>query len=359
MKAAVICLGSVSAQWIMAALKRHFREVDKVDIREIEIPLDYKNLEVIYKGKPLKKYDCVHTMGSYKYAALLRAATRAICKDSYMPIKASAFTTGHDKLLTHLKLQQFGIPQPTTYLASTIKAAKNILNKIPYPLVMKIPSGTQGKGVMFADSHSSASSMLDALESMRQPFILQEYVETGGVDIRAIVVGDKVVASMKRKAVKGEKRANIHAGGTGEACVLDEHTTKIAIDTAKAVGASVCGVDILEGPKGPVVVEVNLSPGLQGISKATKVNVAKHIADFLAKQTREFRQATKKKDATSVLQEIEQLDNNEIITGIDFRGSRILLPELVTKLTKFSESEEVVIKAQKGKLVIENFYPEE
>ena len=85
-----------------------------------------------------------------------------------------------------------------------------------YPIVLKFPHGTQGKGVMFAESFAAASSMLDALIALKQPFLIQEYIETGGVDVRAFVVGDKVVASMKRKAVRGEMRANIHAGGTGE-----------------------------------------------------------------------------------------------------------------------------------------------
>src|SRR3989338_1212755 len=100
--------------------------------------------------------------------------------------------------------------------------------------------------VLCSLSLSAASSMLDAIDTLRQPFLIQQYIETEGSDIRAIVIGDKVAASMKRKAVMGEKRANIHAGGKGEPIVLDEHTKKIAVNAAKSIGAEICAVDILE-----------------------------------------------------------------------------------------------------------------
>jgi ribosomal protein S6--L-glutamate ligase len=352
MKAAVISMGSISSQWVADALRKYFESAEMIDIRHIEISLSHKKYEVLYKGNPMPHFDCVYAKGSYKYAALLRALTRALYKKTFLPIKASAFTIGHDKLLTHLKMQQFGIPQPTTYLASSIKSAKNILKKIHYPIVMKIPSGTQGKGVMFADSYASASSLLDALDTLKQPFILQEYIETGGVDIRAIVVGKKVVASMKRKAILGEKRANIHAGAKGEACELDEPTKKIAVLTAEAVGADICAVDILESPQGPLVIEINLSPGLQGITEATKLDVADKIASFLYQSTKESMEQQKSTDSHKLMQEIDG-KKDEIITTIDMRGQRILLPEIITKLTKFGDKEELVMKAQKGQLSIQ------
>ena len=108
---------------------------------------------------------------------------------------------------------------PDTYVVSSIEAAKKILKQVKYPIILKFPHGTQGKGVMIADSFAAASSMLDTIESLKQPFLVQEYVETEGSDIRAFVVGDKVVAAYKRKAAIGEKRSNIHAGGKGEPIV--------------------------------------------------------------------------------------------------------------------------------------------
>ncbi|MCK4522161.1 MAG: ATP-grasp domain-containing protein, partial [Nanoarchaeota archaeon] len=207
MKSAVISLGSVSSKWIVKAMSKYFDSVDDIDIRDIEINISAEKLNVLYKGKQLNDYDCIYAKGSFRYQPILRAITTALYDTTYMPIKAPAFTVGHDKVLTQLDIQKNKIPMPKTYLSSSAQAAKKILEKMNYPIVMKFPSGTQGKGVMFADSYSSASSMLDALSALRQPFLIQEYVETGGVDTRAIVIGDKVVASMKRESTQGEKRA--------------------------------------------------------------------------------------------------------------------------------------------------------
>ncbi len=362
MKAALISLGSVSSKWTAGAMKRYFDKVDDINIKDLEINLGLKTPEVIYKGKPLGEYDCIYAKGSFRYATLLDSLSLALGKKAYMPIMPGAFTVGNNKLLTHLQLQEKNIPMPVTYLASTAATAKKVLEKINYPIVMKFPEGTQGRGVMFADSFASASSVLDALTALKQPLIIQEYIETGETDIRAIVVDEKVVASMKRKAIYGEKRANIHAGGEGEACILDENTKKIAIQTAKAVGADICAVDLLESVKGPLVIEINLAPGLQGITKATKIDVAEKIAKFLFDKTKEMKGVSKKEEATKILKEVgivkpEKVE--EILTELDFRGSRILLPELVTKLTKFKEGREYIVKANEGKLEIKEGSDEE
>jgi ribosomal protein S6--L-glutamate ligase len=329
--------------------------VANIDIRDVEINLGSGKLNVLYEGKELPQYSCIYTRGSFRYAPLLRSVTRALYRNSYMPIKPETFTIGHDKLLTHLALQHFSIPMPATYLASSTRAAKKVLNEIKYPIVLKFPHGTGGKGVMFAESYAAASSMLDALIVLKQPFLIQEYIETGGVDIRALVVGNEVIASMRRKAVKGELRANIHAGGTGEACVLDQKTKRIAIDTAASIGADICAVDMLESPKGPLVIEVNLSPGLQGITKATGINVADKIAKYLFEKSEIF-SARDRDEATLKIFEDLGLSGEmaqQIISNLDFRGSRILLPKIVTDIAKFNNSDEVVLKVEKGKLIVE------
>ena len=355
MKAAVMSLGSKSSLWAMEAMKSYFDSVEGIDLRDVEVNLGVGKLDVLYQGKSLPQYSCIYARGSFRYSTLLRAVTRTLYRSSYMPIKAETFTLGHDKLLTHLALQHFNIPMPMTYLASSAKAAKKILNEVAYPIVLKFPHGTQGKGVMFAESYAAASSMLDALFALKQPFLIQEYIETGGVDVRAFVVGDKVVASMKRKAVKGELRANIHAGGTGEACVLDERTKRIAIDTSISIGADICAVDMLESAKGPLVIEVNLSPGLQGITKATSINVADKIAKYLFEKSEIF-SAMDRDEATQRIFEDLGLSGEmaqQIITNLDFRAARILLPKIVTDISKFGEKDEVVLKVEKGKLVVE------
>jgi len=355
MKSAVMSLGSKSSLMIAEAMKNYFDSVENIDLRDVEVNLGGGKLAVMYEGKALPQYSCIYARGSFRYSTLLRAVTRTLFASSYMPIRAETFTLGHDKLLTHLALQHFNIPMPATYLASSARAAKKILNEVAYPIVLKFPHGTQGKGVMFAESYAAASSMLDALFALKQPFLIQEYIETGGVDVRALVVGDRVVASMKRKAVKGELRANIHAGGTGESCVLDERTKRIAIDTSISIGADICAVDMLESAKGPLVIEVNLSPGLQGITKATSINVADKIAKFLFEKSEVF-SARDRDEATLKIFEDLGLSGEiaqQIITNLDFRASRILLPKIVTDISKFGEKDEVVLKVEKGKLSVE------
>ncbi len=355
-KGAIVSLGSKSSLMTAEAMGKYFAEVDMIQLKDIEVSLG-KEGGIFYQGEPLKKYDCVYLKGSFRYAHLLRSISSMLeGKVSYMPLASLAFTTVHNKLLTHLTLQQHNIAMPKTYLSSTTESAKDVLKKVRYPVVMKFPEGTQGKGVMFADSISSASSMLDALGALNQPFIIQEYVETEGSDIRALVVGDKVAAAMKRKAQKDEKRANIHIGGEGEYVELDRVARKLAVDTAKALKADICGVDILEGPFGPVVIEANVSPGIQGLSGVSKVDISDEIAKFLFQKTNNilgFKKETEKKETMKNI--LTEKAGEEIITPLDFRGERILLPELVTKMTKFDERKEYTIKAKKGKVEIEEF----
>lgn len=355
MKAALISMGSVSSQWTLEAMQKHFDTVDSVDVRKVEISMEGgKAAELLYAGLPLPEYDCIYAKGSYRYASLLRAVTSFRQARAYMPLADNAFTLVHNKLLTHIVLQQANIPMPVTYLTSTTKAAKKLLDRINFPIVMKFPEGTQGKGVMFADSYASAASLLDALDKLRQPFIIQEYVETGATDIRAIVVGDRVVAAMQRVAVQGEKRANIHAGGVGETVELDAHTRRIAVRAAKALGAEVCGVDILMSIKGPMVIELNISPGLQGIRNATGIDVAEHIAKHLGRRTAEFRQCGQAASKSKIMDDLgfDPCTEKEIVTNLDFRSNRILLPDFVTRLGGFDDSE-VVIKVKKNQATIQ------
>ncbi len=357
MKAALISLGSKSSKWTLEEMERYFDTVDDINLKETEVNLGKGKLEVLYKNKLLPKYDCIYAKGSFRYAPLLQCLTAGLSETCYMPIKSETFTIGHNKLLTHLSLQQYKIPMPKTYVASSPIAARNILNKVNYPITFKFPHGTQGKGVMFAESYSSASSLMDALESLRQPFIIQEFVETGGVDIRAIVIGDKVVASMKRKAVLGEQRANIHTGAKGESCILDQETKKIAINTAKCIGAEICGVDILESIKGPQVIEANLSPGLQGITEVTGINVADKIAKYLYERTKQSCEKGKDKNTSKILEDLGiskiEKQHQQIVTNLDIRSNKILLPKVINDIAKFDEKDDAVIKINKGKIVIE------
>lgn len=362
MKAAVISLGSVSSQWTINSMKKHFDSVDNINIKYIEITFSGEKAEILYKGKLLPDYDCIFAKGSFRYANILKTLTVLLGNTCYMPIRHYTFTVAHDKLLTQLELQNNNIPMPATYMASTIGAARSILERLNYPIVMKFPQGTQGKGVLFAESFASASSILDALSSLRQPFIIQEYVETGGTDIRAFVVGDEVVAAFERKATVKEKRSNVHTGGLGEAIDLDDASKRLAIHTAKAIGADICGVDILLSHKGPLVIEVNISPGLQGITEYSGIDVSSKIGEYLYTKAKERHDKEHKESAEEILSTIDKADTNEndeengdLITSLDFRGSRVLLPEYITKAANLKDIHNYVFKAKDGKVTIEKF----
>src|SRR3989338_8386209 len=355
MKAALISLGSRSSQMTLEAMKPHFEQVDAISLKQIEVSLgDKGKRRVLYEGNPLPEYDCIYAKGSFRYAQLLRSITEILREASFMPIAPEAFTVGHDKILTHLALQQYNIPMPATYLISSAKAGKKLLTEVHYPLIMKFPHGTQGIGVMVADSYGSASSMLDALIALRQPFLIQEYIDTGGGDVGAFVVGSEVVASVKRIASRGEVRANVHAGGVGKPYSLDTHQKRVAIDSAKALGAEICAVDMLEGPKGPLVIESNVSPGLQGITATTNIDIAEKIAAYLAKRAQQFQN---KLTGQQTLEIVEGLGSEQyaqqIIVHPNFRADRILLPKIVTDITHFTETDELVLKIEKGRITIE------
>ncbi len=351
--AAIISQGSVSSKWTAEAMKKYFDEVEEINVAELEINISGNNAQILYQGKPLKEYNCIYAKGSFRYSQILRTLTVLRYDSCYMPIEPNAFTIAHDKLLTQVMLQQHSIPMPRTYISSTIKAAREILSNMNYPIIMKFPQGTQGKGVMFADSYGSASSILDALIALKQSFIIQEYIETDASDIRAFVVGDKVVASMVRKGAPEEKRSNLHAGGTSEAFELDEKTKDIAVKAAKATGAEICGVDILQSIRGPLVIETNISPGLQGITAATKIDLADKIAKHLFERTKEKYSKESEKRKKEVMSDL----NNEgtIITNPDFRGDKILLPELVTKLSKIKQIDQIEIKVKPGSIELKRF----
>ncbi|MFP4118197.1 MAG: RimK family alpha-L-glutamate ligase [Candidatus Woesearchaeota archaeon] len=360
MKAAVISLGSKSSLWTVEALKKHFDQVDSINLKEIELNIGTPDM-ILYKGKKLPEYDCVYAKGSFKYAPLLRAVTQELSKKSYMPIGADAFTTVHDKFLTHLVLQDGGIPMPKTHLASSVDASRSLLDKVRYPIILKLLQGTQGKGVLFAESKAAASSILDTLTSLNQPVIIQEYIDTGGMDTRVIVCGNKVVGSMVRRAKPDEERANIHSGGKGEAVKISDSVSKIAIKAAKVLKMDIGAVDILEGAKGPVVIEANLSPGLQGIMEATGDDIAAHIAQYLFDKTVEFKQDSEGESAEklfgdmgiSIDQSAESGKPQNIITHLSMRGEKIILPSIVNRIARLTEDDECTITIEKGKVNIE------
>ncbi len=191
-----------------------------------------------------------------------------------------------DKLRCLQVLAEKGFDIPITVLMRGSRAIKVALRHVHgTPAIIKLLQGTQGVGVMLVESPSSAESVIDTMSGLQQDVIMQQYIaESRGSDIRAFVIGNQVVAAMRRQARMGEFRSNIHRGGEGVPITLKEPVKRLAVQAVKAVGLTVAGVDILESLTGPKIIEVNSSPGFEGIEKATGLNVAKMIVQH-AKQT--------------------------------------------------------------------------
>ncbi len=196
---------------------------------------------------------------------------------------SASISRSRDKLRALQLIGNSGVEMPVTgyvHLSRDIESVLKTVGQPPY--VIKLLEGTQGRGVVLTETMEAAISAIETMKKIDANILIQEFVnESKGEDIRAIVVGDKVVASMKRKAKPGEFRSNVHLGGSVEKYELNEQEEESAIKAAKVLGLSVAGVDLIQSNRGPLVLEVNSSPGLEGIEKASGVNVADKIIEYL------------------------------------------------------------------------------
>ena len=198
-----------------------------------------------------------------------------------------AISRSRDKLRSLQIMARRGIGLPVTGFAHSTKDIDGLVDIVGgAPLVIKLLEGTQGIGVVLAETQQAAKSVIEAFRGLDANILVQEFIkEAGGMDIRCFVIGDKVVAAMKRQGAPGEFRSNLHRGGSASRVRLTPEERSTAIRAARAMGLRVAGVDLLRSNHGPVVMEVNSSPGLEGIEKATEVDVGGKIIDFVVKQT--------------------------------------------------------------------------
>ena len=196
-----------------------------------------------------------------------------------------ALTRSRDKLRSLQVLSRNDVDMPRTVFASNKSSAKDVIELSGgAPLVLKILEGTQGVGVVLVDSEKAAKSVLDAFYGMDVNLLVQEYIEeAGGADIRALVVNGEVVGAMKRQGAEGDFRSNLHQGGSATAYKLNRKEKATALAAARAMGLGVCGVDMIPSSRGPLVMEVNSSPGLEGIEKSTNINIAAKIMEYIEK----------------------------------------------------------------------------
>lgn len=203
----------------------------------------------------------------------------------YSVNESIAITRSRDKLRAHQLLARKGVGMPITSYAHSVDATDEIIQSVGgAPLIVKIIESTHGNGVVLAETNKAAESLINAFRSLNADILVQEFIkESGGSDIRCFVVGDKVIAAMQRSAKEGEFRSNLHRGGTAEVIKLKPEERALAVRAAKVMGLDVAGVDLLRSAHGPLVIEVNSSPGLEGIEKATGKDVAGAIIQYIEK----------------------------------------------------------------------------
>jgi ribosomal protein S6--L-glutamate ligase len=253
---------------------------------------------VHYKGEELEPFDAVipriGTSVTFYGAAVLRQFEMM----GAFPLNESvAITRSRDKLRSLQILARAGIGLPVTGFAHSPDDTQGLIKLVGgAPLVMKLLHGTQGKGVVLAQTFKAAESLIDAFRALDANFLVQEFIkEAGGSDIRCLVIGEKVVASMMRTAKEGEFRSNLHRGGTAKLIRLTPEERSTASRAAKRMGLNVAGVDLLRSNHGPVVMEVNSSPGLEGIEKATGKDIANMIIQFIESNAKPGRTRTRGK----------------------------------------------------------------
>ena len=233
--------------------------------------------EIYYNGQKLEGFEAVIPRIGASITFYGLAVLRQFEMAGVYPLNESvAIGRSRDKLRSMQLLARDGVGLPVTTFAHDPKITDEVLNTAgEAPLVIKLLEGTQGIGVVLADTHRSAKSVVEAFRGANVNIMVQEFIkEAGGTDIRAIVIGGKVVASMKRTGAPGEFRSNLHRGGSAESIRISSTERATAVRAAKTMGLNVCGVDMLRSNHGPVVMEVNSSPGLEGVENATGLNIA-------------------------------------------------------------------------------------
>ncbi len=276
-----------STQRLVTAAKDRGHKVHVYNTLRFAIDLSRAEPDLQYRGKPIGDIDAVIPRIGASITFYGIAVVRQFEQmDVYTPNTATGIANSRDKLRAIQILSRHDIGIPAT---AFVRDRNDVLPAIERvggaPVVIKLLEGTQGIGVILAPDTKVAEAVIETLQSTRQNVLIQRFVaESMGRDIRALVVGDRVVAAMRRRALPGEFRSNVHRGGSVEAIDLPAEFEKVAVDAAQIMGLRVAGVDMLESDHGPLVMEVNSSPGLEGIEQASDLDVAGAIVDYVANQ---------------------------------------------------------------------------
>lgn len=287
-----------STRRLIEAAKQRDHEVTIVDPLKCVMDVTSRRPAVYHRGELLPRFDAViprigASITFYALAVLRQFEVMGV----YPANESVAIGRSRDKLRALQLMARAGVGMPVTAFAHSPDDTKTLVKLVGgAPLVLKLLQGTQGRGVVLAETSQAAESVIDAFRELDANFLVQEFIrEAGGADIRAFVIGDRIVASMLRQAKEGEFRSNLHRGGSASLVKLSPQERATALRAAKTLGLNVAGVDIVRGKDGPLVLEVNSSPGLEGIEKATGKDVAGQVIGFLEKRAQPNKTKTRGK----------------------------------------------------------------
>jgi ribosomal protein S6--L-glutamate ligase len=285
-----------STRKLIEAAEERGHSVRVIDVLRCYMNIVPKSPEIHYRGEKLERFDAVIPRIGASVTFYGAAVVRQFeMMGTYCVNESIAISRARDKLRSLQLLARRGIGLPITTFAHSPDDTADIIKLVRgAPVIIKLIEGTQGKGVVLAETDKAADSVIDAFRDLDAYFLVQEFIaEAKGSDIRCFVVGGKVVAAMKRKAAPGEFRSNLHRGGSASTAKLTRAEVATARRAAQIIGLNVAGVDLVRTKKGPAVLEVNSSPGLEGIETTTGVDVAGSIIEFIEQHARPNRTRTR------------------------------------------------------------------
>ena len=287
-----------STQSIVRAARRKGHYVVVIDHMYCDLVNEKGEIEIFYEGRKIKGVSAIiprigSSATSYGALVIRHFQHRGV----YSTVKPEALLKARNKFASLQILAFNGVQVPKSILSSKAYQLDELFDELrDPPYIIKMLKSTHGLGVLKGDTKDQAIQLVEAFSNMKQKFLMQEFIEESkGTDIRAFVVGGKVVASMKRTAPEGEFRSNLHRGGRGIPVSLSEEEERTAIRSAELMGLSIAGVDMLQSSRGPLILEVNSSPGLEGIEKTTGKDIASTVINYVAKAVAERKQSPSKR----------------------------------------------------------------
>jgi ribosomal protein S6--L-glutamate ligase len=281
-----------STSRILEAGKKRGHEMLVVDHQKCVLVIEKNRPAIIYKGKPITGVNAIipriGASVTFYGAAVVRQFEQM---KVFSAVESQALVRSRDKLRSLQLFAKAGVDMPKTAFASSPKDIDSVLEQVGgAPAVIKLLEGTQGIGVILAETHNSAKSVIEAFLGVEVNILVQEFIaEAKGADIRAFIVDGQVVGAMKRQGVEGDFRSNLHRGGKATVITLSKEEKLTAIKAVKKLGLAIAGVDMLQSKRGPLVMEVNSSPGLEGIEGATGIDIATKIIEYVERN--EFHEA--------------------------------------------------------------------